>query len=107
MSVFKFVKLLLIFEKGFVECEISRTPIHFNFFYSIVNAYEKIDRFYATNAYSEFQRINAKYISDICKQAFHYGRMGFKLIALIILVSPHYYKYYLKIRSTIGVWMKR
>ena len=76
-------------------------------FYSIVNAYEKIDRFYATNAYSEFQRINAKYISDICKQAFHYGRMGFKLIALIILVSPHYYKYYSKIRSTIGVWMKR
>ena len=76
-------------------------------FFSIVSAYEKIDRFYATNAYSEFQRINADYISDICKQSFYYGRMGFKLIALIILVCPHYYKYYLKIQSIIAKWKTR
>ena len=76
-------------------------------FYSIINALEIIDRYYATNAYSEFQRKNADYISKICKQAFHYGRLGFKLTVLIIFFCPHYYKYYIIFRSKIAKWKKR
>ena len=76
-------------------------------FFSIVKKKKKIDRFYATNAYSEFQRKNADYISNICKQAFHYGTAGFKLTALVILFCPHSFKYYIKLRSKIAKWTKR
>ena len=70
-------------------------------FSSIIKAYKKIDRFYKTDAYLEFQDKNKKYIDSICKKALHYDGVGFKMVSLVIRFCPHRLNYYNKICSII------
>lgn len=70
-------------------------------FSSIISAYKKIDRFYKTDAYLDFQDNNKKYIDSICKKALHYDGVGFKMVSLVIRFCPHRLNYYNKICSII------